>query len=454
MSQNNYYDRLWNKTLNCLKENNSIEIYIYNNFYENKTKLISIDDKIAYVETESVIVQQVLNQDKEKILNTLASFEDDVTDISFLLENQYGKQNNNLSEKVDILTQKQIESNINQDYSFENFVVGPSNKESHSAALAIAYSPGKLYNPLFIYGNSGLGKTHLLHAVGNYILKNHPDKNIKYFQCSEFVDNVISTIKTNTIANFKKEMSELDILLLDDIQFLAGGKEKSNEVFFQIYNSLIEKKKQIIITSDRIPTEISGIENRLISRFSSGLSVTISSPSYETSIMIIKQKIKKQSFDNDYIDEDIINYIATNYSRDIRALEGALTRLLFFGVENPQHTKLNLKNSLSAFTLIKKDNDNSDLNINKIKKAVCEYYGINKTQLISQTRTKQIALSRHIAIYLSRKYLDLPFAKIGEEFGKRDHSTALKSFEKIEKEKKKDTILQQAISEIEKLLNY
>ncbi len=248
-------------------------------------------------------------------------------------------------------------------------------------------------------------------------------------------------------------MAQLDVLLIDDIQFLAG-KEKSHEVFFQLFNELVNNKKQIVITSDRHPTEINGLEDRLISRFGSGLSVSVNSPAFDTSMAILKQKLKTQSFDCTLIDDEVLGYLATNFSKDIRILEGALNRLLFYTIDLGQNDIISLDTAISAFKGQQVTKDNGEINPSKIKRIVADYYGLTKSQLVSKTRTKYITTARHIAIYLCRRHLDMPFAKIGEEFGKRDHSTIMASCDKVEKLLKTDTLFQQAIGEIEKSLLY
>lgn len=433
----------WNKTLNTIKEN--IDESAFTFFYE-KTSLQSLEDNVATVVVPTMVIREVISGEKEMILDSLSQHVDQVADIEFLLPEEF-------EQEVPEIPPQLFDPNVNESQTFDNFVVGPSNKESQSAALASAYSPGKLYNPLFIYGNSGLGKTHLLNAIGNYILKNEPALSVLYIQCSDFVDRVVSSIRNHTIAEFKIDMAQLDVLLIDDIQFLAG-KEKSHEVFFQLFNELVNNKKQIVITSDRHPTEINGLEDRLISRFGSGLSVSVNSPAFDTSMAILKQKLKTQSFDCTLIDDEVLGYLATNFSKDIRILEGALNRLLFYTIDLGQNDIISLDTAISAFKGQQVTKDNGEINPSKIKRIVADYYGLTKSQLVSKTRTKYITTARHIAIYLCRRHLDMPFAKIGEEFGKRDHSTIMASCDKVEKMLKTDTLFQQAVGEIEKSLLY
>ena len=438
----------WNKTLDIIENSNKFDKNIFQNFFAD-SKLISLEDASVIIQVPMTINREVFLQEKEFIRECLnQTLSVDVEQIQVLLPAEVKKMNGQaIPPEISVLP-----NNVISAYSFDNFVVGPSNKESQSATLACAYSPGNLYNPLFIYGNSGLGKTHLLNAIGNYVLEHRPDLKVLYMASTAFIDQVYLTIKNNTIAKFKSDMMELDVLLIDDVQFMAGNKEKTHEVFFQIFNELVNKRKQIVITSDRHPTEISGLEERIISRFASGLQVSINSPGFDTAKAILKSKLEKQSFDLSLIDEDVLDYLATNFSKDIRRLEGNLNRLLFYAIDFEKKDKITLDTAIMAFRGQAGDKDASDITVSKIKKVVSDYYGLTKSQLVSKTRTKNIANARHIAIYLCRRHLDLPFAKIGEEFGKRDHSTIMASCDKVEKLLKKDMIYQQAVAEIEKNL--
>ncbi|MBR0214288.1 MAG: chromosomal replication initiator protein DnaA, partial [Solobacterium sp.] len=342
---------------------------------------------------------------------------------------------------------------IQSDRTFDNFVVGDCNRESQAAALACAYNPGKYFNPLFIYGNSGLGKTHLLMAIGNYVRKSYPDKKIYYIESLKFVDKVVKAIQNNRIDQFKQYMSTMDLLLVDDIQFLAG-KEKSHEIFFSIYNELVNNRKQICIASDRQPKEIKGLEDRLISRFSSGLSVGIDSPEFETSLAILRMKIKNSGNDINEVDEQGLAYIASNFSGNIRDLEGAWNRVLFYAIMFQEDKNVirfeTIVNALKNQAVV---SDKTGMSPNKIIKSVADYYGLTKQQITGKTRTKNIANARHISIYLCRKLLDLPYIKIGEEFGGRDHATVISACRKVEKQIRSDSTYALAVREIETSLS-
>ena|SRR5690554_2937392 len=440
-----YLEDLWKKAKDQLVQNGAIEEIVLNTYFEDAI-LRDIQDTSAVITVKTHLQKVILNQEIEKINDVLHTIIDRDVFCNVLLEDEHAesKTNNKTVKEVD------VDDNLLENYTFDNFVVGPSNKETHSASLACAYSPGKFYNPLFIYGNSGLGKTHLLNAVGNYVKKTNPNKSVYYTSSSDFVSDVVQSIKNNTIEEFKNNLQAIDVLLMDDVQFLAG-KEKSHEIFFHIFNELVNSKRQIVITSDRHPTEIKGLEDRLISRFSSGLSVGVDSPEFETSLAILKMKLEHHSLDTEMIDDDVLSYIATNFSKDVRKLEGALNRLIFYSINFGSNKHIDFKMAIGAFKTQPISND-KELSVNKIKRIVSDYYGLTKQQLVSKSRTKNISNARHIAIYLCRKHLDLPFGKIGEEFGKRDHSTIISSCEKIDKQLKKDNFMSVAIGEIEKQL--
>lgn len=444
----NYYKDIWNKTKTVIRDSNFFDAPIYTTYFEDSS-LASLTDEKAIVIVPTYFQKLILNQEIELISSSLEKIVDHTIRCEILLDSEFNAQS--MQSLSPINPKPPINDGINTDQTFENFIVGPSNKESHAASLACAYNPGKFYNPLFIYGNSGLGKTHLLNAIGNYAKKKNANANVYYSSSSDFVTKVVNSIRDNTIESFKTQMNELDVLLMDDIQFLAG-KEKSHEIFFHIFNELVSNHKQIIITSDRHPSEIKGLENRLISRFSSGLSVGIDSPEFETAVAILKMKIQNQSVDPTIFSDEVINYIALNFSQDVRVLEGALNRLIFYNIEFSNHDSIDLSTAVQAFKGQSTSSELKDVSISRIKKVVADYYGLTKQQLTSKNRTKAITLARHIAIYLCRKHLDIPFVKIGQEFGKRDHSTIMSSCEKVEKALLNDPFYQQAITEIEDTL--
>lgn len=356
--------------------------------------------------------------------------------------------------------EKDLNDNLMADFTFDNFVVGNSNREAFTAALACSTKPGeRSYNPLFIYGNSGLGKTHLLNSIGNHLKRNDPDARILYISSTKFVNEVAKSIKDKTIEEYKSQLNSVDILLVDDIQQLSG-KKGMGDIFFSIYEELFNNRKQIVLTSDRPPYEIKDIEDRLKTRFSQGLSVTISSLEYETAYKILKLKLQALP---DYaicdIDDDVISFIATYFASDVRQLEGAITRLLFMAINftatsKESIIKIDLPLALDIFKYndIGSIGDTDALNINNILKVVADYYNLTEKQLKSKSRTKNISNARHIAMYLSREMLDLSYDKIGEEFGGKDHTTVMNAHDKIEKLVAENDMYKQIISELKKKL--
>ena len=319
------------------------------------------------------------------------------------------------------------ETNLNPRYTFDNFVVGPFNELPQAAAWAVAQNPGFVYNPLFIYGGVGLGKTHLLQAIGNEVVKRFPQKRTKYIPSEKFTSGIVNSIKNHNIEKFKSLYKDIDVLIIDDVQFLAG-KEKTQEEFFHIFNNLYEKNKQIILSSDRPPKAISALEERLRSRFEGGMIADISLPDFETRLAILKTKSQEKGVN---LSDDIFEYIASNIQRNIRELEGALNRLAIYQKLNNQSpnletVKILLKNVIFSPTKV--------TNFEKILKAVAFFYNLNEKDLLTASRKKEIVKPRQIAMYLLRKELKSSFPFIGKKFGGKDHTTAIHAYNKIAKE--------------------
>lgn len=319
------------------------------------------------------------------------------------------------------------ETNLNPRYTFSNFIVGPFNELPHAAALAIVNNPGSVYNPLFIYGGVGLGKTHLLQAIGNEVLNKFSHKKVKYVSSEKFASGIVNSIRNYNIEKFKSLYKDIDVLIIDDIQFFAG-KEKSQEEFFHIFNSLYEQNKQIILSSDRPPKAISAIEERLRSRFEGGMIADISLPDFETRVAILKTKSQEKKFD---FSEDILEYIASNIQRNIRELEGALNLLSAHQKLTNHHINLE-----TAKVLLKNviNSPSKTTNPDKIIKAVSFHFNIKEKDILANSRKKEIVRPRQIAMYLLRQELKNSFPFIGNKFGGKDHTTAIHSYNKISKE--------------------
>jgi chromosomal replication initiator protein len=310
-------------------------------------------------------------------------------------------------------------------YTFDTFVIGAGNRFAHAAALAVAETPGVVYNPLFIYGGVGLGKTHLLHAVGQYIEEQDPSMQVRYVTCEKFTNDFINSIRENAPLEFQKSYRENDVLLIDDIQFLEK-KEGIQEEFFHTFNALYEDNKQIIIASDRHPKYIQTLESRLISRFEWGLVTDIQPPDLETRIAILR---KKAIMDKLEVDDEVLTFIASQVSTNIRELEGALVRILAYSSLYGRNLSVSLAEEVLKDIL--PDSAYREIPIELIQHEVCRYFGISKADLIGSSRSKAFAYPRQVAMYLSREITDESLPKIGRAFGGRDHSTVMHATSKI-----------------------
>lgn len=349
---------------------------------------------------------------------------------------------------------KNHESNLNKNYTFESFVVGESNKFAQAAALAVAENPGTLYNPLFIYGNSGLGKTHLMHAIGNYI-ESKFNKIVLYVTSDDFMNDFTGLARKNNNVNnldyvtfFKNKYRNVDVLLIDDIQFL-GGAEKTQQEFFHTFNNLYNDSKQIIVSSDRSPEDLKVLEDRLRTRFAWGLQVDISPPDYDLKVAIIKKKLKREAIT---INDEVIAFIASNIGNDVRQLEGSITRLVAYSAIMCV-TDITLDFAMEALKdFTKKETVTDQNNIRRIQKSVANFYKISFEDMKSKKRTPNLAIPRQVAMYLCRKLTDESFERIGIEFSGKNHATVIHACNKIEREMKVNKDLSEAIYNIEKQL--
>ncbi len=333
---------------------------------------------------------------------------------------------------------------FNLQYTFDNFIVGNSNKYAHAAALAVAESPSVAYNPLFIYGGSGLGKTHLMHAIGIYLLEHNPHLKVLYVSSEMFTNELIRALQQNKIGEFKSKYRKLDVLLIDDIQFMEG-KDSTQEEFFYTFNTLYDSNKQIIISSDRAPNKLINLEERLRSRFQWNLIADIQPPDYETRVAILMKKAENKGLTVDEDLYDVICLIAEKIKDNIRELEGAFTRIVAFSqLLNEKPDKNFAKRTLKdLFT-------DGDLRITpeKIKKAVCRHYDVKMSDLESSSRQSSIAFPRQVAMYLIREMTDCSLPKIGQMFGGKHYTTVMYACDKIENERKTDPTLSQLIEQI------
>ena len=334
------------------------------------------------------------------------------------------------------------ESALNPKYTFDNFIVGKNNNLAQAASLAVAETPAHKYNPLFIYGGSGLGKTHLIQAIGNFYLTNNPGKRVLYTTSEKFTYELVNAIREKTNQDFRNKHRTVDLLLMDDVQFLAT-KELAQEEFFHTFNALYEAGKQIVLTSDRLPSETPHLADRLKTRFQMGLLADIQPPDYETRLAILKSKIEDEYFT---FDEEIVEYVANNITSNVRDLEGALKRILAYaGIERTNTISMEL--AQKALKEILSTLPQRNITISVIIDEVEKYYRLPKGSLITKKRSNDIAYPRHIAMYISRVILDESYASIGDAF-KRDHSTVMNAVKKIKKMVTEDTELQEIINEL------
>lgn len=318
------------------------------------------------------------------------------------------------------------DSRLNPKYTFDSFVIGGSNRFAHAASFAVAESPAKSYNPLFIYGNSGLGKTHLLHAIGHYALSLFPRIKVRYVSSEEFTNAFINAIQNNRSTSFQAEYRDIDILLIDDIQFLQG-KDQTQEAFFHTFNTLHDHNKQVVITSDVPPKELTGFEDRMVSRFEWGLLTDIQAPELETRIAILR---KKAQIENLKVPDEILEYMAARVSSNIRELEGTLIRVTAFANLNRQRIDMDLVQSLLK-DIVPLGHESVIAPIDIIK-AVADYYKISEDDIYGSSRAQAIALARQIAMYLCREQTNLSLPKIGQLFGGKDHTTVMYATKKIQ----------------------
>ena len=420
------------------------------------TKITSKKDGAVVISAPNGFTKEWLeNKYNKLILKILRNKSADIKEVKFVIGKE--KQlNNSQKETVQIpnIIGDQLdfqefavnkETNLNPKYTFDNFIVGSFNELAQAAGRAVTKSLGTLYNPLFIYGGVGLGKTHLMQAIGNYLVKKTPSKKIKYLSSEKFTSELIDAIRKKGMDNFKDKYRKIDVLIIDDIQFIAG-KEKTQEEFFHTFNNLYQKNKQIIITSDRRPSAISTLEERLRSRFEGGMIADISYPDLETRIAILKNKVKERKFK---ISEDILNYIAENVQKNIRELEGALNRVIACSQIN--NTVPTLESAIKTLAQII-NTSKKTTNYKNIIKIVADFYNINTNDLMGRSRKKELVQPRQISMHLIREELNNSYPYIGEKLGGRDHTTVMYACQKINGKLKKDGSFQQEINLIKERL--
>ena len=456
------YEDIWSKVLEILKkELNPVSLTTW----FSDTSIYNINDKsvillVPMFMHKKVFLTNYYNLITEAFTSVLGEFKEleclDKSEVTDKVENLTTEvvDNNLVINKEEFV---EFESNLNKSLTFENFVVGDTNKFARTAAFAVAENPGTTYNPLFIYGKSGLGKTHLMHAIGNYINETKPELKVLYTKSDDFRKDYTGIANNNDNSldyanNFKKKYRDIDVLIIDDIQYLVGA-EKTQEEFFHTFNDLHGRNKQIIISSDRSPEDLKLLEERLRSRFAWGLPVDIYPPDFDLRCRIIKDKLKRVSNFADKMTEEAIEFIASNCEGDVRRLEGAINRLVAYtAMMVPEKIDLEFANEALKDYIGMANNPYVTNDISSIQKAVADYYKITVEVLKGKKRSANIAYPRMVAMYLCRTLTDQSFPRIGLEFGGRDHSTVIHAVDKIEDDLKENGQLKEIINEIKSKL--
>lgn len=439
---------LWGKTLDIIKSELSEVSF---NTWIKSCEPMSISSDTLKISVPNSFTQDILDKRyKDLVANSIKAVCSKLYTIEFIIMSEgYDKdenKNNSSQTSKSIIVNDEMSSTLNPKYTFNSFVIGNSNRFAHAASLAVAESPAKAYNPLFIYGGVGLGKTHLMHAIGHYILDGNPNAKVVYVSSEKFTNELINAIKDDKNEEFRNKYRNVDILLIDDIQFIAG-KERTQEEFFHTFNALHDANKQIILSSDRPPKEIPTLEDRLRSRFEWGLIADIQVPDFETRMAILK---KKADVENLNVANEVMGYIATKIKSNIRELEGALIRIIAYSSLTNREVTVDLATEALKDIISKKQGKH--VTIDSIQDVVSSYFNLRVEDLKSQRRTRNVAYPRQIAMYLSRKLTDMSLPKIGEEFGGRDHTTVIHAYEKISENLKTDDSLQHTVNDITKKL--
>ncbi len=431
---------IWNKTLEIIKD--YLSTPSYETWFKTTKALEETEDKLVIGVISEFGRDWIRSNYLPLIKEVIRAVAGKDLSLEFVVLKEKGKEEKIIKEEV--INRRKL--GLNENYTFDNFVVGDSNKLAHAASLAVAKNPGHSYNPLFIYGGVGLGKTHLIQAIGHYVLDTKPALKVVYVTSEIFTNEVIRSIQKGKMNDFHNKYRSVDVLLIDDIQFLAG-KERTQEEFFHTFNTLHNNYKQIVITSDRLPKEIPTLEDRLRSRFEWGLMVDIAPPDFETRVAILKKKAEKEKIK---VPDDVIYYIAENIKSNIRELEGALIRLLAHASLNNSEITLDFtKRILSGiFGKIEK----KKIDAEEIKNVVSSYFSISVEDIEGGKRSQDYTIPRQIAMYLIRELTNLSLPQIGNLFGGRDHTTVLYSIDKIKRELKKDENLKAAVEEIRRML--
>ncbi|HHN65830.1 MAG TPA: chromosomal replication initiator protein DnaA [Nitrospirae bacterium] len=424
-------DIIWEKCLDYISSNVGIGTF---DLWFKPIKVRQLKDDHITLEIPNRFYKEWIEENYSNIIeDTLRMITGREITVRYRISEKQDSETKKISARIDTkkraLRRKGI--NLNPKYTFSEFVVGPSNKLAHAAAIKVAESPGTVYNPLFIYGGVGLGKTHLINAIGNMVIDTHPEMNVLYVQSEQFTNEVVSAIRHDKMTQFKDKYRNIDLLLIDDIQFIAN-KTQTQEEFFHTFNSLYEQEKQIVISSDRPPKDIKDITDRLKSRFTMGLIADIQPPSVETKIAILE---KKAEFQRIILPQDVKYYLATRVKSNIRELEGCLLKLAAHSSLTGVPITLDMAKEVLKDFLV---DEERPITVDLIIKTVAEFYNVKPIELKSRKRTKEIAIPRQIAMYLARELTDLSLQDIGKYFGGKDHATVIYACKQVEKRKSSD----------------
>ena len=410
---------------------------------------LDVDNKIIYIQLEDISIIKFLREKYiVQIEDIFSRMLGDDFQVVIKSKDEYKSNKIDKKKKVRKSLYKDNSKLFNPKFNFENFVVGGNNRFAYAASLAVAESPAEAYNPLFLYGGSGLGKTHLMQAIGIQVIKNDPTSNVLYISSETFTNELIEAINTQNTNQFKEKYRNIDILLIDDIQFLEG-KEATQEEFFHTFNTLYENNKQIVISSDRPPSNLQKLDERLTTRFGFGITADVQPADFETRVAILKKKIELADIELDSDIEEVCNLIAEKIKYNIRELEGVMNRMISFS--EIMNNKIDLDFAKIVLKDIYRDTDKA-IAPERIRSTVASYYDIKVSDLDSKRRTAEIALARQVAMYLCRESTDFSFSKIGEIFGGRDHSTVMSNCNKIQTLYQEDELIKYDIDEINKKL--
>jgi len=447
MNIDNNLEKIWDEVLDIIKEDlNNVS---YTTWFK-PIKPLNLDGNTVYLQAPEEFLRNMITRRYNKLLqNSFNHILEKEIEVKILIPGEDIEESEKNTQAKKFQTEKKekkynhsIKSFLNPKYKFDTFIIGNSNRFAHAASLAVAESPSSAYNPLFLYGGVGLGKTHLMHAIGHYIVSNNANAKILYVTSEKFTNDLINSIKDDKNDEFRNKYRKIDVLLVDDIQFIAG-KERTQEEFFHTFNTLHSANKQIIISSDRPPKEIPTLEDRLRSRFEWGLTADIQAPDLETRIAILRKKAEQENYE---VKDEVMEYIAANIQSNIRKLEGALIRLYAYSSLTNKSVDLSLAEEALKHLI---SEDNKEITIDDIKKVIATYFNLTLDEINSKKKPQRISFPRQIGMYLSRKHTDHSLPKIGEGFGGRDHSTVLHAYNKIEGLLDTDLDLQKKVDEIE-----